>query len=85
MYFYGRRVKETLMTATLRNRDVLAVVTYTDGRCGLARNNQPMHVFSWPHKELDECVITFLRLIASEGLLTETAIREDSTPARAVP
>ena len=85
MYFYGRQVKETLMTATLRNGDVLAVVTYTDGRCGLARNNQPMHVFSWPKEELDECVVNFLRLISSEGLLptpseAQHTARTPSTP-----
>ena len=85
MYFYGRQVKETLMTATLRNGDVLAVVSYTDGRCGLARNSQPMHVFSWPKDELDECVVNFLRLISSEGLLptpseTQPIAQVPSTP-----
>jgi hypothetical protein len=68
MYFYGRKVKETIMTAALRNGDVLAVVTYTDGRCGLARNGEPMHVFSWRHEELDECVVSFLQMISAEGL-----------------
>ena len=84
MYFYGRKVNETLMTATLRHGDVLAVVTFTDGRCGLARNGEPMHVFSWPHAELDECVVQFLKMVTTEGLSpepTETATpRTESVP-----
>ena len=86
MYFYGRQVKETLMTATLRNGDVLSVITYTDDRCGLSRNDQPMHVFSWPQNQLDDCVVTFLRLINSEGLQpTGPKQPEQPIPARAAP
>jgi hypothetical protein len=84
MYFFGRQVKETLMTATLRNGDVLSVITYRDDRCGLSRNDQPMYVFSWPATQLDDCVVTFLRLINSEGLQpTESRQPGQPTPARA--
>lgn len=85
MYFYGRRVKETLMTATLRGGDVLAVVTYTDGRCGLSRNGEPMHVFSYHHEDLDECVVTFLGIIASEGLLPTPSDTGPALPAPSTP
>ena len=59
------------MTATLRHGDVLAVVTFTDGRCGLSRNGEPMHVFSWPHNQLDDAVVQFLQMITAEGLAPE--------------
>ena len=85
MYFYGRQVKETLMTATLRGGDVVSVVTYNDGRSGLSRNNEPMHVFTWPHDQLDECVVTFLRLINSEGLHPVESRQFEQPSARSAP
>ena len=85
MYFYGRKVKETLMTATLRHGDVLAVVTFTDGRCGLARNGEPMHVFSWRHEELDECVVKFLQMVTAEGLAADSTSMATPEPAAVQP
>lgn len=62
----GRRVRETLLTATRSDSVVYSLVCYEDGGLGIARDGQPVDVFYWDSTEMDECMETFMRLAGLE-------------------
>jgi hypothetical protein len=42
--------------------DVLAMVSYVQGGCGISRNGTPLKEFYWELDEMDQCAATLLRL-----------------------
>jgi hypothetical protein len=55
------------LTATASNGDVLEMVTFTNGRCGLTRNGQPMADMEWELDRMNECTAALKRLAGLDG------------------
>lgn len=64
----GRHVRETLLTATRADSTLYALIAFTDGGLGIARDGVPLGAFYWSTTDdIDECVGTFMRLAGLES------------------
>jgi hypothetical protein len=57
-----RQVDTIHFTATTPDGRELAVVSYTDGRCGITRDGEPIEGLDWPIDCLNECTEWFAQL-----------------------
>ena len=63
----SRTIAKTHLTATAPGGDVLDVVTFTNGRCGLTRNGKPIAGMEWDLEQMGECTAALNRLAALGG------------------
>ena len=63
----GRHIAKIHLTATAPNGDVLDVVTFTNARCGITRNGQPIPDMEWDVEQMADCTAALKRLAALGG------------------
>jgi sulfur carrier protein ThiS len=56
------KIATTHLTATTPNGETLAAVSYTNDRCAVLRDGEPVDGMEWPPGELHHCTEAFLRL-----------------------
>ncbi len=61
-----RTIDKTHLTATAPNGQTVAVVTFSDGRCGIAESGRPIPGMQWDVEQMPECTATFARLASLE-------------------
>ena len=57
-----RQIQKIHLTATGPEGEQLAVVTYTNGKCGITRDGKPSVDLEWPLDQIARCVSVLLRL-----------------------
>jgi hypothetical protein len=55
------KIDKLHITAIAANGDELAIVTFTTGRCGLARNGLPIPGMEWEMSQIDQCTAELIR------------------------
>ena len=72
--FTRRTIKAVVLTARGRSGETYAVVTYTDGGYGIARDGEPIQGYYWQGTdgEMEEC---------AEALRRLTGLDQDDSPA----
>jgi len=66
----GRHIAKIHLTATTPGGDVLDLVTFTDHRCAITRNGQPIPDMEWDMERVSECTAALNRLAALDDLNT---------------
>lgn len=56
------RIDKTHLTANAPNGDALAMVTFSNGRCGITRNGNPIPGMEWDVGEMAACTAELIRL-----------------------
>jgi hypothetical protein len=57
-----RQIATIHLTTDAPGGGTLAIVTYSDGDCGISRDGQPIPEYTWPANQMRECTQAFLRL-----------------------
>ena len=59
---HSPQIEKTCLTATAPNGQVVAAVIFTNGRCGLLLDDQPVDGLDWPVDRMADCTAALLRL-----------------------
>jgi hypothetical protein len=62
MAYDGKTVDRTLLTMGGREGEILALLIFTDGGYGIARDGRPLDGHYWPETALHDCISKMLWL-----------------------